>query len=76
MTATHLADTCSPEWQLACLARHICRMPGKADRHRFLDLMRKHHRPEFIATVEQKVRDEWVLTHPPANAPREAHGNP
>lgn len=60
---------------LACLARHICRLPAKADRHRFLDLMRKRHQPEFMATVEQKVRDEWVLMHPLAHPARENHGN-
>lgn len=54
-------DTASPEWQLICLARHICRMPTKQHRHEFLALMRKRGKnDQFIAEVEKKVREQWA----------------
>lgn len=58
-------DASSEEWKLACLARHVCRLPTKADRHAFLNLMRKSHKPEFVADIENRVRREWVLMYPP-----------
>lgn len=68
-------DTASPEWKLECLARHVCRMPTKGHRLAFLDLMRKKHTSEFMANIEQQIREQWVVLHAPAQVNKEQHGN-
>ena len=67
-------DTSSNEWKLACLGRHICRMPTRQHRNDFLDLMRKKHTPEFMATLEQIIKDQWVILHRPTSS-GDQHGN-
>ncbi len=75
MTAAAPIDTSSEEWKLACLARHVCRMPSRAVRHAFLDLMRKKHDTEFMATLEKTIVDEWSIMHPPKLKAGGANGN-
>jgi len=54
-------DTNSQEWQMACLARHICRLPGRSARLNFMDVLRAKHPAEFVQSVENNVRTEWAL---------------
>lgn len=60
MTAPAGIDTSSPQWQMICLARHICRMPTKQHRHDFLALLRKKGKADaFVAELEQEVKVQW-----------------
>lgn len=74
MSAPAAVGTSSKEWLLACLGRHICRMPTRQHRLDFLDLMRKKHTTEFMTTIEQIIKEQWAILHSPA-ASRGPHGN-
>ncbi|MFJ9531241.1 hypothetical protein [Herbaspirillum sp. NPDC101396] len=71
-------DTNSQEWQMICLARHVCRLPSKADRIAFVDLLRQKRigrdRKEdpvaiaaadaFAESLKALVQQEWALMYP------------
>jgi hypothetical protein len=61
--------TASLDWQLDCLARHICRMPTKDARHAFLAEFGKKKPPEFVDDLTQRILMEWGKMY---GAPRQA----
>jgi hypothetical protein len=52
--------TASLDWQLDCLARHICKMETKGDRLNFLERSGKKKPPEFLDDLKQRVQREWI----------------
>ena len=72
---TAVIDTYSREWMLVCLARHICRLPGKAARLGFIEMMRKYHGAEFINEIQNLVREQWRVMHAPAAQGEVDNGN-
>jgi hypothetical protein len=55
-------DTASREWLVICLARWICRLPGKVERHAFLDTLKWSG--EQINELKQVINTEWERMYP------------
>jgi hypothetical protein len=66
------------QWQMIALARHVCRLPTKAERAAFVDWMRlprvaaddlnvdtaAREGEEFAEMLQGLVRTEWALMYP------------
>ena len=54
-------DTGSQAWRDVCLARWICRLPGREEREDLLKRMKQRHGAIVVETIATLAREQWKL---------------